>query len=111
MDSNCTLATMNTVSEKEQFRQELSSLCRKVFPERAVDNLDLHQLTGLIEEHHPELHALIRQLIQALDVNEFIRQDHELRIKMRDVWDFQVRQGIERQQQLKQQIAKLAETL
>lgn len=111
MHSICTFTTMNTANEKDQFRQVLLGLCHRCFPGRDVENLSLSELAMLIGEQHPGLHELIRQMIQSLDVNEFIRQDHELRMKMRDVWEYQIRQGTEQRQLLRQQISKLAELL
>lgn len=91
-------------ADKEKFRQFLLALCVRLNLLPVSEAAGLHELAGKFRASHPELYNLIIQMIQVLEFNEFIVRDHELRMKMRDVYDFQVRQGQERQTQLETQI-------
>jgi len=96
-------------TEKEKFRQFLWSLCVRMNLSPESEAAGVHELVERFRASRTELHTLFVQMIQVLEFNEFIVRDHELRMKMRDVYDFQVRQGQERQKQIEDQIRLLIE--
>jgi hypothetical protein len=47
------------------------------------------QALSLIKDKNPELGILLQSLIQADESHRFIRNDYELRHKLKDIWTFQ----------------------
>ncbi len=69
-------------------------------------SISSNELVHLLKEKEPVLASLILSYIQATEAHQFISKDHELRHKVKDIWQFQMTRT---QQEVDQCKAKLME--
>lgn len=78
------------------FLHQCALVCYRHFDQQeGPDERNTGQLMDLLKLRSAEVHTALQRLKTAIETDAFVRKDGELRSKLRDVWQFQVKRTAE----------------